>query len=157
VDYIYDGFINSFKNQKMKKSFTKTSLLYCLTLTFCFTLASCQKEEPINDLTLEIAGTYQGEYREGEEDFTVIVSNVTGTATKTTDDTFDMELALVPGLFSLEFTAQMLTTTTFSVQEFELDGDLLEGQGVLEGTILNVAFFEAGTSKAYGSYIAQKK
>ncbi len=141
----------------MKIFNTRITFFYLSVLTFVFLLSGCQKETPAKDLTLEIIGTYQGEYREGAQDFTVIVSNVKGTAIKRPENAFEMELELVPGLFSVHFTAQMLTATTFAVQEFELDGDLLEGQGKLEGNTLNIAFSETGTTKAYGSYVAQKQ
>jgi hypothetical protein len=145
------------KNQKMKIFYTKTNFFYLSVVTLAFFLPGCQKETPAKDLTLEIVGTYNGEYREGEQGFTVIVSNVKGTAFKSAENTFDMELELVPGLFSVHFSAQMLTPATFSVQQFDLDGDLLEGQGMLEGNTLNITFFETDTTKAYGSYVAQKQ
>lgn len=130
------------------------SLLMTMIVLF---LTACQKEDTSVDLSDEIIGTYQGEYREGEDGFTVIVSNVIGTATKTSSASFDMELELVPGIFSVNFSAQMESSTNFLIEGFDLDGDLLEGEGVFDGNVLEISFYEAGTMKAYGSYVAQKQ
>ncbi|KAA3626276.1 MAG: hypothetical protein DWQ02_20545 [Bacteroidetes bacterium] len=141
----------------MKTLSTEARLFLLLITMFVLSVSACQKEVISADLADEIIGSYEGEYREGEDGFTVIVSNVIGTATKTSSESIEMELELVPGIFTLDFSAQMETSTTFVVEEFELDGDMLEGEGVLEENILEISFYEAGTLKPYGSYVAEKQ
>ncbi len=136
---------------------TEVRFFSLMITVLVLSVTACQKEVVSADLADEIIGAYQGEYREGEDGFTVIVSNVAGTATKTSPESFDMELELVPGIFSVDFSAQMETSTTFTVEEFELDGDMLEGEGAFEGNVLEIFFYEAGTMKSYGSYVAEKQ
>lgn len=141
----------------MKILDTKIGFFSMVIALFLIGFNACQKEAPSNDLTVDITGAYNGEYREGDENFTVIVSNVVATASRNSDNTFGMEMELVPGVFTVPFTAEMQSKTAFTVNAFDLDGDSLEGAGTLEGNLLKIFFFEAGTSKAYGSYIAQKQ
>lgn len=157
MDYIYVGLILLLKNQKMKTFYMLFRFLSALLVVLFFSFSSCQKEETIPGLTEKILGVYQGEYREGDEDFTVIVSNVTGTASKLSDEQFYMQLELVPGVFSVDFTGDMQSASTFIIHEFELDGDLLQGEGLLEGNLLEISFFESGTEKTYASYVAMKQ
>ena len=141
----------------MKTFYLQFNFFSALFLLILLSFVSCQKEELAPDLTEKIIGVYQGEYREGDQDFTVIVSNVTGAVSKRSEEQFHMELELVPGVFSVDFTGQMQSASAFNIYEFELDGDFLEGQGVLEGNLLEISFFESGTEKRYGSYIAIKQ
>jgi hypothetical protein len=128
-----------------------------LMLAFLITNTSCQKEEQNDDLTQGVIGNYNGEYREGDGSFTVIVSNVTASVSKTSENSFDVEMELIPGLVVVDFSAEMQSENRFTVNAFLLDGDELEGEGTLDGNILDISFFEKGTTKLYSSYIAEKQ
>ncbi len=141
----------------MKIFDTKINFFFLLAAVVLIGFSSCHKEEQSDDLTVDIVGDYNGEYREGDSSFTIIVSNVAATISKNSDKEFDMEMELVAGLVIVRFSADMLSKSSFTVNAFELDGDRLEGEGTLEGNLLDISFYEEGTSKPYASYIAEKQ
>lgn len=131
--------------------------LTLLTALILISFSACQKESEVNDLTVEITGDYIGEYREGEDGFTVIVSNVESTAAKDSDDSFSMEMELVAGLVFVNFDAELRDKNNFTIQPFDLDGNVLEGEGSLQEGMLEIVFYEEGTENQYATYIAQKQ
>ncbi len=141
----------------MKNFNTSIKFLTLLMAFFCINFSACQKEAESNDLTIDVVGEYNGEYREGEGGFTVIVGNVVATVTKNSDSAFAMKMELVTGLVIVNFTADMQDKNNFTINSFELDGDTLEGNGTLDGSLLEISFYEEGTQKQYATYIAEKQ
>lgn len=138
------------------KTFTRMLMLFAVISAV--TLTSCSKdEEEAPDMTTKVSGEYQGTYKEGEGGSFITFEEIDATITKVSSNEIKVKLDVFPGITS-EFNATMDTETTFTVPEFKLGDETMEGSGSVQNeNSLDITLDGVSTTGYQITYVAERK
>ena len=140
------------------KTFTRMLMLF--TVISAITFTSCSKDDKPSepDMTTKVSGEYQGTYKEGEGGSFITIDEIDATITKVSSSEIKVIIEVFPGLASAEFNATMDTDTTFTVPEFQLNDERLQGEGSIQNeNSLNITLEGVSSADYQITYIAERK
>jgi len=95
-------------------------------------LTSCSKDDDEVDMTTQVVGDYNGDYKEGESGSSITIEDVDVKITKVSGSEIKVKIIVIPVLAETEFNATMDSETTFTVPDFELPDGPINGTGSLQ-------------------------
>ena len=110
-----------------------TKLFFLLSITAMIT-TGCGNDDEDNtpDLTAQATGTYIGTYEEGDASSSLEFEDVEVQVTRTSNSAINIKMIVIPGLAETDFQATMDTETTFTVTEFALPDQNVQGTGSIQ-------------------------
>lgn len=140
---------------------TLTKNFFLLILAIGIFTTSCgDNEDPEPDQTTQATGTYEGTYEEGESGSSISIDEVDAVVTKKSSSEIDISLQVIPGLASAEFSATMDSETTFTIPQFTLNDEELQGSGsIMNDNTLDIKLTGAGASSPEYeiTYVGERK
>ncbi len=110
---------------------------FVLLLTLSFLIFSCGDDEGFStdDLTMTIAGQYNGDYEESDSGATFSTDDVDATISKNSNNKINITVSVIPGLAVLNMVGEMASETEFAIPTFTFGDDKLSGSGKLENDV----------------------
>ena len=132
-------------------------MLFLAASVLAISFAACDKAGTGgDDLTVQVVGDYLGDYVEFDGSSSVTISDVETTITRASNTKINVLMELIPGLVSLQFTADMDDETSFTIPSFTYDVFNLEGDGSFANDVVTINLREVGSVDAFATYTGGK-
>lgn len=136
--------------------FKKQAFNLVLVTALLFAASGCKKDNE-TDLTIQVQGTYMGDYTESSDGSAITLNDVETQVTKKSATEIKVNIQVIPGLGGVVFNADMTDETHFTVPKFTLNDDELQGSGSLSGTALLVDLEKVGTASDKATFNGTKQ